>query len=93
MIAERSVFPLLHYCALAVQRACRNNTACNKIIIWSIVRSCGDYEQGELEGTAEMVEFSAGLQTQQEERYVISLFLILLGGSFTRFFMTFALPY
>ena len=26
------------------------------------------------------MEFSAGLQTQQEERYVISLFLLLLGG-------------
>ena len=38
-----------------------------------------------------MVIFSAGLQTRREERYVISLFILLLGGSFTRFFMTFAL--
>ena len=38
-----------------------------------------------------MAEFNAGLQTQQEERYAISLFLLLLGVSFTRFFMTFAL--
>ena len=28
-----------------------------------------------------MAEFNAGLQTQQEERYVISLFVLLLGGS------------
>ena len=33
-----------------------------------------------------MAEFSAGLQTQQEKRYVILLFLLLLG-----FFMTIAL--
>ena len=38
-----------------------------------------------------MAEFNAGLQTQQEERYVISLFLPLLGGSITKFFMTVAL--
>ena len=27
-----------------------------------------------------MVELNAGFQTRQEERYVISLFLLLLGG-------------
>ena len=32
------------------------------------------------EGTAEMGEFSAGLQTWQEERYV---FWLLLGGDLT----------
>ena len=37
-----------------------------------------------------MAEFSAGLQTQQKERYAILLFL-LLGGSFYEFFMTIAL--
>ena len=42
-------------------------------------------------GTAEMAEFSAGLQTQQEERYVILLFFLLLGGSFYEFFMTITL--
>ena len=43
-------------------------------------------------GTAEMVEFSAGMQTWQEERYVILLFLLLLGGIFYgEFFMTIAL--
>ena len=31
------------------------------------------------------MEFNAGLQTRQEERYVILLFLLLLGGSFTSF--------
>ena len=58
---------------------------CEKIANWSIVRSCGEYEQWEREGTTEMEELSAGLQTQQEERYVILLFLLLLGGSFTSF--------
>ena len=38
-----------------------------------------------------MAEFSAGLQTLQEERYVISLFLLLLGGKIYEFFMTVAL--
>ena len=38
-----------------------------------------------------MAEFSAGMQTRQEERYVILLFLLLLGGSFYEFFMTIAL--
>ena len=33
----------------------------------------------EREGTVEIAEFSAGLQTRQEERYVILLFLLLLG--------------
>ena len=37
-----------------------------------------------------MAEFSADLQTRQEERYVTWRFL-LLGGSFTSFFMTIAL--
>ena len=37
-----------------------------------------------------MAEFSAGLQTWQEKRYVILLFLLLLGGSFT-ILMTFGL--
>ena len=38
-----------------------------------------------------MAEFSAGLQTRQEERYVILLFLLLQGGSLNEFFMTIAL--
>ena len=38
-----------------------------------------------------MAEFSAGLQTRQEERYVILLFLLLLGGKFYEFFMIIAL--
>ena len=37
-----------------------------------------------------MGEFSAGLQTRQEERYVILLFLLVLGGR-QEFFMTIAL--
>ena len=63
----------------------RYKPTCNKIVDWSIARSCSEYEQREHEGTAEMTEFNAGLQKQQEERYVISLFLLLLGGSFTSF--------
>ena len=45
----------------------------------------------EREGTAEMAEFSAGMQTRQKERYVILLFLLLMGGKFYDFFMTIAL--
>ena len=82
----KAYLPLLHLCALAVQFA-----ACEKIINWSIVRSCGEYEQWEHEGTAEMAEFSAGLQTRQEVRFVILLFLLLLGGKFYEFFMTIGL--
>ena len=41
--------------------------------------------------TAEMAEFSAGLQTRQEERYVLLLFLLFLRGTFYEFFMTIAL--
>ena len=60
--------------------------------LFSIVRSCGEYEQLEREGTAEIAQFSAGLQTRQEERYVISLFLLLLGGSFTSFSWHLVIP-
>ena len=60
------------------------NPACNEIVDWSITQSCSN-EKREREGTAEMAEFNAGLQTRQEERYVIWLFLLLLGGSLTRF--------
>ena len=35
-----------------------------------------------------MADINTSFQTRQEERYVISLFLLLLGGSFTRFFKT-----
>ena len=38
-----------------------------------------------------MAEFSAGLHTGQEERYVTLRFLLPLGGSFTSFFMTIVL--
>ena len=38
-----------------------------------------------------MAEFSAGLHTRQEERYVTLRFLLPLGGIFTSFFMTIAL--
>ena len=55
------------------------------MVDWSIVQSCGEYEQREREETAEMAEFNAGLQTWQEERYVISLFFFLQGGSSTSF--------
>ena len=78
---------LLRLCALAVQLAsdicCYNRT--REIVNWSKLWPCGEYEQWEREGTAEIAEFSAGLQTRQEERYVILLFLLLLGGSFTSF--------
>ena len=86
-------WPLLHLCALAVQLAsdvCSYNCA-REIVIWSKLRPCGEYKQWERKGTAEKAEFSAGLQTRQEERYVILLFLLLLGGSFLSFCVTFAL--
>ena len=51
--------------------AWRYKPACNEINDWSITRSCGKYEQRERKETAQMAEFNAGLQTQQEERYVI----------------------
>ena len=38
-----------------------------------------------------MAKFRAGLQTWQEERYVILLFLLLLGEVLRVFFITFAL--
>ena len=38
-----------------------------------------------------MAQFSATLHTRQWERYVTLRFLVLLGGSFTSFFMTIAL--
>ena len=49
--------------------AWRYKPACNEIIDWSIAQSCGEYEQREREGTAEMAEFNAGLQTRQEESF------------------------
>ena len=72
-------WPLLHLRTLAVQHAlkrCLPQQSTRKKIRWSIVRSCGEYERWEREGTAEMALFSAGLQTRQEERYV---FWLLLG--------------
>ena len=87
MIADRRVLaviaPLSSRCSVA--DVCSYNRSCEKIVNWSIVQSCVEYEQWERKGTAEIAEFSAGLQTRQEERYVISLFLLPLGGSFTRF--------
>ena len=86
MIAKRRVLafiaPLRSRCSVSLD-VCTYNPACEKIVNWSIVRSCGEYEQWEREGTVEVAEFSAGLQTWQKERYVISLFLLLLGVSFT----------
>ena len=88
MIADRSVLaviaPLCSHCSVCFE-VCRYNPACEKIVNWSIIRSRGEYEQCEQEGTAEIAKFRAGLQTRQEERYMISLFLLLLGGSFTSF--------
>ena len=49
----------------------RYKPASNEINDWSITQSCGKYEQRERKETAETAEFNAGLQTQQEERYVI----------------------
>ena len=66
--------------------------AYNENVYWSKTRSCGEYEQREHEGTAEMAEFNVGLQTWQEERYVITLFLLHLGGSFTSFTVALAVP-
>ena len=42
----------------------------------------GGYCPGGYCPRTEYAEFSAGLQTRQEERYVISLFLLILGGIF-----------
>ena len=87
MIADRSVFaviaPLHSRCSVCLD-LCRYNPTCEKIVKWLIVQLCGKYEQWEPIGTAEIAEF-AGLQTRQEERYVISLFSILLGESFMSF--------
>ena len=45
-------WPLLHLRALAVQLAWRYNPPLNKFVDWSIVWSCGEYEQWESERTA-----------------------------------------
>ena len=73
-------------CCLAYLDAWRYKPASNEIIDWSIAQLCGKYEPPKREGTAEMAEFIAGLQTRQEERYVIPLYLLLY-----KFFMTVAL--
>ena len=83
MIAERSVMTVIapsHSRCSTCFRRLLQQSACEKIIDWSRVQSCGEYKQLEQEGTAEMAEFSAGLQTRQEERYV---FWLLLGGDLT----------
>ena len=83
MIADRSVMTIiapLRSCCSACLDICRNKSACEKIVTWSIVQSCGEYEQWEGEGSAEMAEFSAGLQKRQGERYVISLFFYFFWG-------------
>ena len=59
------IAPFRSRCSVSLD-VCSYNRA-REIINWSIVRSCGEYEQRERERTAEIVEFSAGLQTQQEE--------------------------
>ena len=82
MIADRRalaiIAPLRSRCSVYLD-VCSYNHA-REIVNWSKVRSCGEYEQCEREGTAENAEFSASLHTRQEERYVILLFLLLLGG-------------
>ena len=77
MIADRSVMTVIapsHSGCSACLDVNRNNSECEKIVNWSIIRSCGEFEQWERGGTAEMAEFSAGWQTGQEEMYVISYF-------------------
>ena len=80
MIANRIVITVIapshSRCSVCLD-VCGNNPHVKKIINWSIVQ----YEQWEHEGTAEMAEFSAGLQTRQEEWYVIWFWLILGGDS------------
>ena len=83
------IAPLRSRCSVSLD-VCSYNRAC-EIINWSILRPCSEYEQWEREGTAEIVEFGTGLQTRQEERYVIMLFLLLMGGKFCEFFLAFAL--
>ena len=88
MSADRSVSATIlpcRSCCSAYLDAWRYKPASNEIIDWSIAQLCGEYEQPKHEGTAEMAEFNAGSQTWQEERYVILLYLLLLGGSFTSF--------
>ena len=76
-----------HYHTLALSLfsldAWRYNPVCNKVVDWSIARSWCDaeYVQREREGTTDRVELNAGLQTRQEEMYVICFFS-LLGGRF-----------
>ena len=87
--ADRSVLAIISLsrirCSAYLDAWHYNSAACNKVVGWSIVRSCGKYEQREREGIAEMAELNDGLQTRQEERYLIAIFLHILGGSFTSF--------
>ena len=83
---------LLRLCALAVQLA-------SDVCCYNSAHEIGQYydhatknEQWEHEGTAEIAEFSTGLQTRQEERFVILLFLLFWGEEVRKeFFKTFAL--
>ena len=56
MIADRRVLaviaPLRSRCSVSLE-VCSYNRA-REIVNWSIVRSCGEYEQGEREETAEI---------------------------------------
>ena len=72
MIADRRalavIAPLRSRCLVSLDVCSYNLT--REIVNWSKVWSCSENEQREREGTAEIAEFSAGLQTRQEERYV-----------------------
>ena len=87
-VVDRSVsaiiLPLRCRCSPYLD-AWRYNPACNEVVTWSIARICTKYEQRERDGTADREELNAGFQKRQEERYVIWLFLLLLGGGFSTY--------
>ena len=49
--------------------------ACNKIVDWSIARSCNKYEQRDRKGTAEMAEFNAGFLTSSGVKFFMTVAL------------------
>ena len=80
---------LLRLCALAVQLAsdvCSYNRAC-EIVNWLILRPCGEYEQWEREGTAEL-QNSALVCRHGKRKGMYFAFLTSSGGKFYEFFVT-----
>ena len=84
---------LLRLCALAVQLAsdvCSYNRA-REIVNWSKLRPCGEYEQWEREGTAEIAGIQRWFADMARGKVCNFAFLTSSGGKFYEFFVTFAL--